>query len=199
MSSVWLTHPGRADRENDPLAETTTAEEVIFDGRFMKLVRDSVRLPDGGESQRLFVCHSGAAAVVAVDASGAVYLERQWRHPLGRSFWELPAGKLDPNEPSLECAKRELHEECGLSAAVWTRLGTLHTAIGYSNEAIEIFLAEGICEGEQMLDPGETLEVCRVPWEEALAMASDGRITDSKTIAGLFWAQAHFARRRNAD
>lgn len=180
----------RVERADDPLAETTVGEETLFDGRFMHLVREEIRLPDGAPGQRLFLTHPGAAAIVALYEDGSILLERQWRHPMKRSFWEIPAGKLDPNESELVCAQRELKEECGVAADRWSSLGTLHNAIGYSNEHIAVFLAEGLTEGAQELDDGEWLEVVRVPLEEALAMARDGRITDVKTIVALFWTES---------
>ena len=111
-------------------------------------------MPDGARRSREFLRHPGAAGIVLLFEDDTVLLERQWRHPMGRSFWELPAGKLDPKEAPLVCAKRELHEETGFSARRWTELGTLHNAIGYSNEGIVMFLAEGPEAGEQALDDG---------------------------------------------
>lgn len=182
-----------AARDDDPLEERTTSEEVLFDGKFVHLVRDDVTLPDGRASKRLFLRHGGAACMVALGADGTVLLERQWRHPLRQSFWELPAGKIDPGEEEIACARRELLEECGTEAERWTRLGVINNAIGYSTEHIVIYLAEGLSEKAQKLDEGEFLEVYRVPLEEAVRMATDGRITDVKTICGLFWAREHLA------
>lgn len=186
-----------AAREHDPLEERTVRQEVLLDGRFIKILREEVKLPDDSDSMRVFLTHPGAAGILVRYPDGTVLLERQWRHPLKRSFWEIPAGKLDPNEPDLDCAKRELKEECGVTAAKWTSLGVLHNAIGYSSERIAIFLAEDPTEGEQALDEGEFLECWRVPFEEALAMAEDGRITDVKTITALFRAD-RIVRRRGA-
>lgn len=187
-----------AERTNDPLEEKTTAEEILFDGKFVHLVRDEVKLPDERMSQRLFLRHGGAACMVALDEDGTILLERQWRHALRRSFWELPAGKIDPGEEELNCAKRELVEECGVEAKRWTHLGVINNAIGYSNEHIVIYLAEDLSETTQKLDEGEFLEVYRVPLDEAVRMATDGRITDVKTICGIFWAREHLATRKNA-
>ena len=133
--------------------------------------------------------------MVALGDDGTILLERQWRHPLKRSFWELPAGKIDPNEEEIACAKRELIEECGVQAQEWTKLGVINNAIGYSNEHIAIYLARGLTEVEQKLDEGELLEVYRVPFGEAWEMAVDGRITDVKTISGIFWLKAWFERK----
>ena len=177
-----------AARPDDPLAEKTLSEEEAWRGGFLRVIRNEVALPDGARRSREFLRHPGAAGIVLLFEDDTVLLERQWRHPMGRSFWELPAGKLDPKEAPLVCAKRELHEETGFSARRWTELGTLHNAIGYSNEGIVMFLAVGPAAGEQALDDGEFLELVRVPRREATAMALDGRITDVKTIIGLVWA-----------
>lgn len=193
-----LTNAPYAERKDDPLEEKTTSEEVLFDGKFVHLLRDEVELPDGRASQRLYLSHGGAAAMVALGADGTILLERQWRHPLKRSFWELPAGKIDPHEEELACAKRELIEETGTAARDWTRLGVINNAIGYSNEHIVIYLAEELSDVEQKLDEGEFLEVYRVPFEEAVAMTLDGRITDVKTICGIYWTKELLAR-RNAE
>ncbi|MDO5532041.1 NUDIX domain-containing protein [Sutterella sp.] len=184
-----------AKRDNDPLEERTTSQEVLFDGKFVRLVRDQITLPDGGHSQRLYLSHGGAAAMAALGEDGTILLERQWRHPLRQSFWELPAGKIDPGEDELDCARRELIEECGVEAERFTRLGVINNAIGYSNEHIVIYLAEGLSETEQKLDEGENLEVWRVPFDEAVRMATDGRITDVKTICGIFWVKELLAKR----
>ena len=125
MSRIPLiqTPAPHAERSNDPLEEKTFKQEVLFGGGFVKMVRDDVTLPDGGVSKRLYLTHTGACAMVALGDDGTILLERQWRHPLRRSFWELPAGKIDPEEGELACAKRELIEECGVKAAYWEKLG----------------------------------------------------------------------------
>ncbi len=186
----------RAERENDPLAEVTEKEETLYRNNFIRLVREEVRLPKGEPAERFMLPHRGACAMIPLDTDGTIVLERQWRHPLRKAFWEIPAGKIDPNEDELTCAQRELHEECGLSAKRWTRLGMINNAIGYSNEHIVIYLAEELVEGEQALDPGEYLELYRVPLDEAIAMCRDGRITDVKTLVGVFWLEKHLADRQ---
>ena len=110
-------------------------------------------------------------------------------------FIEIPAGRLEPGEPHLETAKRELLEETGYVAAEWRSLGLINNAIGYSDQTIEIFLARGLQAGTAKLDAGEFLETFIVPFDEAVAMACDGRITDSKSIVGLLWAKAFLSRR----
>jgi ADP-ribose pyrophosphatase len=114
-----------------------------------------------------------------------VLLERQFRYPHGREFIEVPAGKLEADEPHLDTAKRELLEETGYSAREWTRIGVIHTAIAYTNESIEIFVARKLRLGERKLDQGEFLETLIVDFTEAITMIRDGRITDAKTVAAL--------------
>jgi len=169
------------------LAETLLAGEEVFSGRLLKVHRDRVRLPDGGEAVREYIRHPGAVAIVALLDDGRVVLERQFRYPLARDFIEIPAGKLEPGEAHLETARRELLEETGYVAADWRRLGLVHNAIGYSDEGIELWLARGLEQRGQKLEAGEFLEVFSLPLAEARAMVRDGRITDVKTIAGLLW------------
>ena len=169
------------------LEEARIDGEVVYRGRLLEVHRDRVRLPDGAESVREWIRHPGAVAIVALFDDGRVLLERQFRYPLRRAFIEIPAGKLEPGEDPLETGKRELLEETGYVAQDWRRLGVIHNAIGYSDEAIEIWLARGLDKREQSLAEGEFLEVFALPLAEAKAMARDGRITDVKTITGLLW------------
>jgi ADP-ribose pyrophosphatase len=126
-------------------------------------------------------------AIVPFFDDGRVLLERQFRYPHGREFIEVPAGKLEPGEPHLDTAKRELLEETGYVAQEWTRLGVIHTAIAYTDEAIELFVARKLTLQTRNLDQGEFLETFAVPFDQAVAMVRDGRITDAKSVAGLLW------------
>ena len=171
------------------LTEHFVSGERVFDGVLLKVQRDVVQLPDGTQGVREYVKHPGAVAVVPLFDDGRVLLERQFRYPHHKEFIEVPAGKLEPNEPHLDTAKRELLEETGYTALDWTRLGIIHQGIAHSDEGIELFLARKLTQGAQRLDAGEFLETLIVPFDEALAMIRDGRITDAKTVAALLFVK----------
>ena len=176
---------------DDPLHESALDSERVFDGALLKVWRDRVRLPNGGESVREYVRHPGAVVVVAQLPDGSLLFERQFRYPLGKALLELPAGKIDPGEEVLVTAQRELLEETGYTAGKWRHVGLVHPCVGYSNERIEIFLAEGLQKHEsgQSLDHEEFLDVFTMSLDQALAAVRSGDITDAKTVACLFWAE----------
>jgi ADP-ribose pyrophosphatase len=175
--------------QHKDLAEHFVSGDLVYDGALLKVRRDLVRLPDGHQGVREYIRHPGAVAIVALFDDGAVLLERQFRYPHRREFIEVPAGKLDPGEPHAETARRELLEETGYLAAQWLHLGVIHTAIAYTDEAIQLYLARGLTKGERQLDHGEFLECFSVPFAEALDMIRDGRITDAKSVCALLWIE----------
>ena len=173
--------------DHKDLTEHRVSGERVYDGALLKVHRDHVALPDGSRGIREYIRHPGAVAVIALFDDGRLLLERQFRYPHGREFIELPAGKLEPGEPHLDTAKRELLEETGYAAQEWKRLAVIHTAIAYTDEAIELFVAKKLTQKRRNLDAGEFLEIVIVPVAQALQMVGDGRITDAKTVAGLLW------------
>jgi ADP-ribose pyrophosphatase len=175
------------------LRETRIDGELAYDGHFLKVSRDRIRLPDGSESKREFIRHPGAVVILPLLADGRVLLERQYRYPNDRVFIEFPAGKIDPGEEALACAKRELVEETGYTATEWNFVCTIHNAIAYSDEHLEIFLARGLTEGTAKLDEGEFIELFTATIPELLEMVRKGEITDVKTIIGTFWLEKYAA------
>jgi len=171
------------------LKETRIEGGVVYDGHFLKVERDKIQLPDGSTSHREFIRHPGAVVILPLLPDGRVLLERQFRYPNSQVFIEFPAGKIDPGEDHLDCAKRELEEETGYTAAKWRFVCTIHNAIAYSDEHLEIFLAEDLSAGEQKLDQGEFLEIFTATVPELLEMVRRGEITDVKTIIGTFWLE----------
>jgi ADP-ribose pyrophosphatase len=146
-------------------------------------------LPDGTTGRREYIRHPGAVIMLALLDDETVLLERQFRYPLGRHFYELPAGKIDRGEEPLATAKRELMEECGYEAKSWQHLTTLHPCIGYSDERIELFLARDLIHVGHKRDAGEFLEVIPMKVSEALDWIAQGRITEVKAIIGLLWLE----------
>ena len=171
------------------LKETKVDGEIAYDGHFLKVSRDRVKLPDGKITQREFIRHPGAVVILALFDDGRVLLERQFRYPNGQVFIEFPAGKIDPGEASLACAKRELEEETGYTATDWHFVCTIHNAIAYSDEHLDLFLARGLNAGEAKLDDGEFLETFTATIPEMLDMVRKGDITDVKTVIGTFWLE----------
>jgi len=169
------------------LRETTIQSEQIWKGSLLDVRRDLVSLPDGTAAHREYIVHPGAVMVVAMLDDDRLIVERQWRHPIGRALLEFPAGKLEPGEPVIACAVRELFEETGYRAAEWARAGLTHNAIAYATEGIEIWFARGLAAGERKLDAGEFLEVLEATAEELEAAAATGELTDAKTLIGLYW------------
>jgi ADP-ribose pyrophosphatase len=175
------------------LRETRIDGELAYDGHFLKVTRDRIKLPDGAESQREFIRHPGAVVILPLLPDGRVLLERQFRYPNDRVFIEFPAGKIDPGEEALATAKRELEEETGYTATEWNFVCTIHNAIAYSDEHLDIFLARGLTAGEAKLDDGEFLELFTATIPELLEMVRKGEITDVKTIIGTFWLEKYAA------
>ena len=188
-----------ADQENTNkdkhLRESLVISEEVFSGRLLRVRRDTVRLPDGKQATREFVTHPGAVVMIAELPNGKLLFERQFRYPLDRVFLELPAGKIHPGEDILLTARRELQEETGYVAEHWHYLGVIHPCIGYSDERIEIFFAQGLSHVGHALDEGEFLEVHELHLDEAMEAVRDGRLTDGKSVACLLWAERVLAGR----
>ena len=165
--------------------EKPLSSEEIYSGKIIHVTRDTVEVENGKKKFREVVHHPGGACIAAVTENNEVYMVRQYRYPLQREILELPAGKLEKGEDPFEAAKRELREECGLTADHYTDLHTFYPSVGYTSEIIYTWMATGLHEAELALDEDEFLTPVKVPLTEAWEMVMDGRIADGKTVAAL--------------
>ena len=164
-------------------------QTLQFSGRVISVTTDEVVLPNGHRALLEVVHHPGGAAAVALDEDRRVCLLRQYRYVADGWLWELPAGKLEPDEPPLATAQRELTEEAGVSARHWRTLGTCLSSPGVFSERLHLFLATGIEPASAAHERAEVIEVHWVPFAQACAWAVDGTITDCKSALGLLRAR----------
>jgi 8-oxo-dGDP phosphatase len=173
--------------------------EDVYEGRVIRLVKDTVAMPGGGDSVREVVRHPGAVAVVALDDEENVVLLRQYRHPVGGYLWELPAGLRDADgEAPLATARRELAEEVLLAAERWSLLTTTFSTPGFCDELVLVYLAEGLSDADR--PEGFTVEheeldmtIERVPLAQAVQRVFDGTIRNAAAVIGLLAAAQHRA------
>lgn len=162
------------------------ARRVAYENPWITVWHDDVVRPDG--SLGIYgVVHFGSLAVgiVALDKRDRVLLVGQHRYPLDAWSWEIPEGGVPPGEDPREGARRELREETGVVAADWRELARFHLSNSVTDEAGVLFLATGLAQESAEPEPTEELEVRWVPFDEALAMTLDGRITDALAIMGI--------------
>ena len=175
---------------------TRTGETVQYQGRMVRMSTLHFETSDGEAFDRDFVHHSGAAAVLPLFDDGSVVLVQQFRTALGRETLELPAGVRDKDgESAVQAAARELAEETGYVADHWEQLVSIHTAPGFSNEEVTIFVASGLTIGETEFDGIEeqhmrTVIVAPDAFDELVA---SGELTDAKTLLAV-----HMMRSRSA-
>lgn len=165
--------------------EKTITSEKIFSGRIVKLRVDTVELPNGKTSTREIVEHAGAVGILPVDNEEMVWLVRQYRKPLERVLLEIPAGTLEPGENPLDCAIRELEEETGLHAGQWERILGYHSAPGFCDEYLHLYLARELSPGKMNLDQDEFVQPVKMPLEEAYQAIFAGQIVDGKSIIAI--------------
>ena len=170
------------------MSATINSRTTLYQGRVFKLIRENATLDNGVTTDMEFVEHPGATAIIPMLNESRVLLLKQYRHPLRKYIWEIPAGTIDPQESVINCAKRELIEETGYSANQWQKLGEITPVPGYSDERIHIYLATELQTAEQDLDRDEIINIHEVDFSEALEMIKTGKIQDAKSIAGLYLA-----------
>jgi ADP-ribose pyrophosphatase len=170
------------------LNEKTISSRLIYECFFMKLYEDEVELPNNKKSQRIYIHHDGAAAVLPITQDGNILLIKQFRYPIKSATIEIPAGKKDDVlEDGLTCAKRELEEETGYTSNDIKKITDIHNCLGYSDEKIELFLATS-CEKMMTapnMDEDEFIELLSISKVEAKELLFSGKITDAKTIIAL--------------
>ena len=176
---------------SDGLSEKQIKREHIYDGVVLKVVKDTVLLPNGEETVREICLHNGAVCVIPILPDGRVIMERQYRYAHSRIFFEIPAGKLDsPDEDPYLAAKRELREETGATAKKLTYLGELDTSPALISEKIHMYIAEDLTFGERELDDDEFLDVELVPLAKLYKMVMNSEIKDAKTQIAILKAAA---------
>ena len=170
---------------DEHLRELQLTSEQLCDGILLKAWRDEVRLPNGRTSVREYIKHPGAVIMVPLFADATTILVKQFRYPVGRTFVELPAGKLDGNEPAAEAVQRELAEETGHRSKTLTKIAEYYPCIGYSDEKMWLYLAEDLVSSKQEPEADEFIECMRIPFASAVDKVYAGEIEDLKSIAGI--------------
>lgn len=161
-------------------------DPVLFQGKRFRVIRTLQTMPDGTPHTREIVEHPGAVAILPVIGDRVCLIEN-FRVAAGRALYELPAGTLEPGEDPRVAAERELAEETGYRAERWELLTRFFTSPGVLSERMYLFLATGLQAGPPAREAGEDIRNHLVPWQEAMAMAHDGRIEDAKTFVGLLY------------
>jgi 8-oxo-dGDP phosphatase len=182
-----------ADSDPEPHEFETVDSQTLYTGKIFALRADEVRMPGGKTARREVVEHFGAVAIAAVDDDGNIVLIYQYRHPLGRRLWELPAGLLDVDgEPPHVTAARELEEEVGLAAQTWQVLVDVVSTPGFTDESVRVYLATGLSEIHRpdAHDEEADMRTQRFPLAEAVQMVFSGEIVNALAVAGILAAQA---------
>ncbi|MDJ0396201.1 NUDIX hydrolase [Rhodococcus sp. G-MC3] len=166
----------------------TVSSKTVYEGAILALRLDQVKMPGGREAEREVVEHHGAVAVVALDDQGRIAMIEQYRHPIGRRLYELPAGLLDEiDEPPVEAAKRELAEETGLAASTWSVLVDVMASPGFTDECVRIFLAEDLREVQQpdARDEEADIVLTFVSLDEAITRVLSGEFVNAAAVSGI--------------
>lgn len=171
------------------LHEETLSSDVIFEGKILRLKKDTVMLENGEHAFREVVEHSGGVCILPVTDDGEIIFVRQFRYPFKEILTEIPAGKREKDEEPLTCGIRELKEEVGAVADKITYLGKLYPTVAYDTEVIYMYLAEGLHFSDQHLDEDEFVDIVKIPFDRAVEMVMRDEIPDSKTQIAILKAK----------
>jgi ADP-ribose pyrophosphatase len=182
-------------------AEVLISSEIVYQGPLFRVLHDKLLEPGGKPSERDVIRHNGSVVILAVDKSRNkkdpwIVMEHQYRHAAQQYLWELPAGKLEPNEDPLIGAQRELEEETGYRAKKWKPLVEYYGSPGFLGESMKVFLAEGLMAGDAHPEDDEDIEFRLVKLSEILEMIEKGAIKDGKTLCSVLLYARRLAKKR---
>lgn len=160
----------------------------VYKGKIFDVVQDQIEFEDGSIAEWELVVHNGASAIVPITQNEEVILVKQYRNAKDDYVLEIPAGKLEKGEDPFVCATRELEEETGYKANTITKICSMYTAVGFSDECLHLYMAEDLKLGKQNLDEDEFIEIVTFPLDKVVKMIFAGDICDSKTIVGILAA-----------
>lgn len=163
------------------LQEKKISSQTVYEGPIFTITHDTVELENGDTSIRDVLHHNGGVCVIPITDDNEIYLVKQFRYPFSTVTCEVPAGKLEKGEDHSECGKRELLEETGCTCTEYIYLGEMLPTPAYDSEITHMYLARGLSFDKQHLDPGEFLDVEKLPLTEAVQLVMDGKIRDGKT------------------
>ncbi|WP_202076803.1 NUDIX domain-containing protein [Caldalkalibacillus salinus] len=173
--------------------ERTIGSQSIYEGKIIRVQVDDVQLPNGHTSKRELVKHPGAVAIVPFTADEKMVLIRQFRKPLEKEIYEIPAGKLESGEDPVICAQRELAEETGYQTEHMSYITSFYTSPGFADEILYLYEATALISGEAQPDQDEFVERVEVTLEQALQLMKEEKIHDAKTCYALLHWQLNNA------
>lgn len=173
--------------KKEEISEKTYKSEQLFNGRIIKLRKDSVILPDGRKTTREIVEHPGAVVILAEKEGQTIILVRQFRKAVEEFLLELPAGTIEPSEKRIDCARRELEEETGYLAESWQEIFDFYSAPGFCSERLTFYYAHDLIKTKSNTDQDEFIEIVEVNREDISIMIKKRQIRDAKSLVGILW------------